>query len=108
MGELLPPRRRRASRALPPSYLLDIGLGQSGSEASMSASDLDLKAPQVGAVDMGNISFYNHPTDNPDGIPTFTLSDLDKFTGTFSEMVLNVTWAQLQSTENGPIDWSVI
>jgi hypothetical protein len=68
------------------------------------------KPAQTGLVDMGDISFYDHPRSipgggapNPDGIPSFTLSDLDQFTGSFSEMVLNVTWAQLQPVEGGPL-----
>src|SRR5262245_30962860 len=68
------------------------------------------KPAQTGLVDMGDISFYDHPrtipgggTPNPDGIPTFTLSDLASFKGSFSEMVLNVTWAQLQPVEGGAL-----
>jgi hypothetical protein len=74
-------------------------------------STLGDKPAQTGLVDMGDISFYDHPRvgpdgrppGNPDGIPSFTLSDLDHFTGSFSEMVLNVTWAQLQPQEGGAL-----
>jgi T5SS/PEP-CTERM-associated repeat protein len=62
------------------------------------------KPAQSGLVDMGNISFYNLP--NPS--PTFTLSDLTNFPGAFGEMVLNVTWAQLQPVQGGPLDTSAI
>ncbi|MBV8410386.1 MAG: hypothetical protein JOY64_22360, partial [Alphaproteobacteria bacterium] len=58
----------------------------------MSSSGDGGKPAQTGLVDMGNISFYNLA-----GVtPTFTLSDLASFTGAFSEMVLNVTWNELQ------------
>ena len=59
----------------------------------MSTSD-GTKPAQSGLVDMGDISFYNHP--NIDPLPKFTISDLDGFPGAFSEIVLNVTWAQLE------------
>ncbi|HYX02745.1 MAG TPA: hypothetical protein VE963_11695, partial [Reyranella sp.] len=79
----------------------------------MSGSDGG-KPAQTGLVDMGNISFYNEPQTNASGQPivanqpTFTISDLSNYPGTFSEMVLNVTWAQLQPTQGGPIDYSAI
>src|SRR5690349_19217607 len=57
---------------------------------------------------MGIISFYNYPTTTPAGTPSFTLSDLASFKGSFSEMVLTVTWAQLQATEGGPLDTSAV
>ena len=59
------------------------------------------KAPQSGLVDMGDISFYNHPNTGPS---PFTISDLANYPGLFSEIVLNVTWAQLQPLQNGPLD----
>ncbi|GEP58434.1 beta strand repeat-containing protein [Reyranella soli] len=60
----------------------------------MSTSD-DGKPLQTGLVDMGDISFYNNPST---AVPFSTLlnSDLDPYPGLFSEIVLNVTWAQLQ------------
>jgi hypothetical protein len=64
----------------------------------------DDKGPQSGLVDMGDISFYNDPT-HP--IPAFSISDLANYPGSFSEMVLNVTWAQLEPT-SGTLDTSVI
>jgi hypothetical protein len=73
----------------------------------MSDSDIGAKPPQSGLVDMGDISFYNDPS-NP--IPQFTLSDLNDYPQSFSEIVLNVTWAQLQPNGPGPqgLDTSVI
>ena len=53
----------------------------------MSPSGDDGKPAQSGLVDMGDISFYNDPSPSP----TFTIADLANFTGSFSEMVLNVT-----------------
>jgi len=55
---------------------------------------------------MGNIQFYNEPSPIPTF--TFTLADLDRFKGVFSEMVLNVSWAQLQLAEGSPLTTSVI
>ena len=64
----------------------------------MNGSGDDGKPAQTGLVDMGLIHFYD------DNIPpTFTLSDLANCTGSVSEMVLNVTWAQLQPTEGGAL-----
>jgi len=72
-------------------------------KASMSASGGDGKPAQTGLVDMGDIGFYKH------GQPLeFNISDLANYAGSFSEIVLNVTWAQLQSVQDGPIDTSVI
>ena len=79
----------------------------------MSASDGG-KPAQTGLVDMGDIAFYNQPQTNaagqpiPGNQPTFTPTDLSNFPGSFSEMVLNVTWNQLQPTQSGPIDFSAI
>jgi len=56
------------------------------------------KQPLRGLLDMGNISFYNKsgssaiPTNNPDEMAPFAAS--------FSGMVINATWEQLQP--NGP------
>ena len=69
----------------------------------MSTSGDGGKPAQTGLVDMGNISFYD-----TGATPTFTISDLANYAGSFSEMVLNVTWAQLQAAEGGPIDTSAI
>src|SRR4029077_5849083 len=90
--------------------LLDIGFlirGEEG-EASMSTSGDGGKPAQLGLVDMGVIQFYNLPQSNPANQPTFTISDLNNYPGSFSEMVLNVTWNQLQSTQGGPINFSPI
>ncbi len=71
----------------------------------MSGTGGGAEPPQTGLADMGNISFYNQPTDP---IPPFTLSDLANYAGSFGEIVLNVTWAQLQPNANGSLDTSVI
>jgi hypothetical protein len=71
----------------------------------MSGSGSDDKPAQTGLVDMGDISFYNDPSDPT---PSFTIFDLTDYRGSFSEIVMNVTGAQLQPTENGPLDTSVI
>lgn len=66
----------------------------------MSGSDVQTKPPQTGLVDMGDVDFYNDPSDPT---PCFNISDLNGFAGSFSEIVLNVTWAELQPTANGPL-----
>ena len=68
----------------------------------MSASDGG-KPAQTGLVDMGTIQFYNLPGE----AAPFAISDLQSYPGSFSEMVLNVTWNQLQPTP-GAIDVSAI
>jgi len=70
----------------------------------MSPPDGGDKPPQTGLVDMGNISFY----DEPGVLPPFNLSDLYNYSGSFSEIVLNVTWAELQPTESGPLNTAPI
>ena len=70
----------------------------------MSGSVENAKPVQTGLVDMGNISFY----DEPGVAPPFNISDLSNYPGSFSEIVLNVTWAELQPTANGPLDTSSI
>jgi hypothetical protein len=71
----------------------------------MSGSDSGAKPAETGLVDMGEISFYGDPSGAP---PIFTISDLTNYPGSFGEIVLNVTWAELQPTENGPLDTSAI
>jgi hypothetical protein len=71
----------------------------------MSESDIDAKPAQSGLVDVGDIEFYNDPSDPT---PTFTISDLDNYVGSFSEIVLNVTWAELQPTAGGALNLSTI
>jgi hypothetical protein len=72
----------------------------------MSGTNTGDKPPQAGLVDMGDIQFYNDPTTPT---PTFTLvQDLTKYPGAFSEIVLNVTWAQLQPNAGFPLDTSFI
>src|ERR1700754_1042753 len=61
------------------------------------------KAAQTGLVDMGNISFY----DNSGAIPIFNVWELAQYKDSFSEIVLNVTWAQLQASQ-GSLDTSFI
>lgn len=73
----------------------------------MSTSGGDGKPFQTGLVDMGDISFYNNPAS---AVPFSTLlnSDLGQFPGLFGEIVLNLTWAELQPLQNGPIDPSAL
>jgi T5SS/PEP-CTERM-associated repeat protein len=66
------------------------------------------KAAQTGLVDMGNISFYNtYYTTTPPTLPVFNPFELAQYATSFSEIVLNVTWAQLQ-TAQGSLDTSFI
>ena len=69
----------------------------------MSTSGDGSKPFQTGLVDMGDIAFYNNPSQ---AVPFSSLlnADLGPFPGSFSEIVLNVTWADLQPTQDGPID----
>src|SRR5262249_24106097 len=73
-------------------------------KASMSASD-EGKPAQTGLVDMGQNHFYDNPADYP---PPFLTSDLGNYPRSFSQMVLNVAWQQLQPTKDGALDTSVI
>src|SRR5882757_1752636 len=70
----------------------------------MSASGDGRKPAQSGLVDMGDVSFYSDPS----LLLTFNLSDLANYPGSFSEIVLNVKWAQLQALRDGPLDTSFI
>ncbi len=72
----------------------------------MSSSGDGDKPAQSGLVDMGDIGFYS--SNNPDVLVTFTIADLANYPGSFSEIVLNVTWAQLQSAAGGPLDTAFI
>jgi len=66
------------------------------------------KAAQTGLVDMGNISFYDtYYTTTPPTLPVFNPFELAQYATSFSEIVLNVTWAQLETTE-GTVDTSFI
>ena len=66
------------------------------------------KPAQTGLVDMGNIAFQdgNSPVGgytpqtvyDPTVSPLSTIPDLTNYKGLFSEVVVNVTWAQLQAT----------
>ena len=69
----------------------------------MSSSGDGDKPAQTGLVDMGDISFYNNPYN-----PSFNLSEIAPYQGSFSEIVLNVTWAQLQPSEGGSLTTSAI
>lgn len=67
-----------------------------------------LKAARTGLVDMGNISFYDNTSPpNPPTPPIFNVWELAQYRESFSEIVLNVTWAQLQSSQNA-LDTSFI
>ncbi len=70
----------------------------------MGHSDSGTKPPLTGLVDMGNTGFYNEPGT----LPTFNISDLAGYPGSFGAIVLNVTWAELQPRESGPLDTSPI
>jgi Hyphally regulated cell wall protein N-terminal len=72
---------------------------------AVSETDGGFKPAQTGLVDMGDITFYGDPSGPA---PTFNISDLTNYPGSFGEIVLNVTWSQLQPTENGPLDTSAI
>src|SRR5262249_5361737 len=61
----------------------------------MSLPPSGFKPAQTGLVDMGDINFYDLAGPNP----TFNVWELAPFVGSFSEIVLNLTWAQLQPTE---------
>ena len=61
------------------------------------------KAAQTGLVDMGVISFY----DTSGAIPVFNVWELAPYKDSFSEIVLNVTWAQLQTSQTS-LDTSFI
>jgi T5SS/PEP-CTERM-associated repeat protein len=50
---------------------------------------------------------FNHFYEDAGVVPTFTLSDLANYTGSVSEMVLNVTWAELEPT-SGKFDFDAI
>src|ERR1700704_2993925 len=73
----------------------------------MSSSGDGTKPAQTGLVDMGDISFYNGAV-TPTPTPVFNISEIAPYRGSFSELVLNVTWAQLQGTEGGPLTTSAI
>src|SRR3979411_1687892 len=72
----------------------------------MSSSGDGRNAALCGLVDMGDIGFYD--SNSPDLLITFTIADLANYPGSFSEIVLNVTWAQLQSAAGGPLDTAFI
>jgi T5SS/PEP-CTERM-associated repeat protein len=69
----------------------------------MNGSDDGWKPVQSGLVDMG----FNHFYDDADLQPTFLLSDLANAGSAISEMVLNVTWAELEPT-SGQFDFASI
>ena len=69
----------------------------------MNGPDDGWKPVQIGLVDMG----FNHFYDDAGVSPTFQLSDLANAGSAISEMVLNVTWAQLEPTR-GQFDFSAI
>src|SRR5215831_3695788 len=60
------------------------------------------KPPEAGLVDMSNIGFYNSG-----GNPVFNLDELSPYAASFSEVVLNVTWAALEPTQ-GTFDFSSV
>src|SRR5215469_2860398 len=79
----------------------------------MNGSDDGWKPVQTGLVDMANIAFYNGQGGSYIPQPVYdaslqTIPDLAQFKGVFSEVVVNVTWAQLQPTRNGTLDTTAI
>ena len=69
----------------------------------MSSSGDGGKPAQTGLVDMGVIKFYNDAS-----TPIFNVAELAPYAGSFGEIVLNLTWAQLQAAEGGPLNTSAI
>jgi hypothetical protein len=80
-----------------------VACGGSGRSSPMPA-----KAAMHGLLDLGNISFYTKAS--PSAIPTNDPSELQPFASSFTGIVINVTWAQLQPlttaalVDNNPID----
>lgn len=52
-----------------------------------------------GFIDMQNLTWHN--VDN--GHPTFTLNNVSKYPALFGGVVLNATWAEMQTTPGGPL-----
>ncbi|CDZ78496.1 hypothetical protein BN59_02806 [Legionella massiliensis] len=67
---------------------------QPGKHDSLALSKM--KAPIKGLINMGNISFYNDPSMSPVNDPSI----IEPYASSFTAMVINVTWNQLQP--NGP------
>jgi len=59
------------------------------------------KTAMRGLLDLGDISFYNKPS--PNAVPTNDPSELQTFASSFSGIVINATWAQLQPDGPGPV-----
>ena len=53
---------------------------------------------------MQNISWHN----TEGGEPTFTMANVDMFPGVLGAIVINATWDEIQTTESGALDFSVI
>ena len=60
---------------------------------------ITVKRPINGLINMGNISFYNNPHLSPVNDPSI----IAPYANSFSAMVINVTWAQLQPHESGSL-----
>lgn len=60
---------------------------------------ITVKRPINGLINMGNISFYNNPRLSPINDPTVIVP----YVPSFSAMVINVTWDQLQPTAPGSL-----
>ena len=58
-----------------------------------------MKPVVAGFIDMQTITWHN--TD--DGVPTFTLANVNQFPGVFGGIVLNATWAEMQRRPGGPL-----
>jgi hypothetical protein len=59
------------------------------------------KSAMRGLLDLGNISFYTKPS--PSAIPTNNPFELRPFAKSFSGIVINATWSQLQPEGPSPI-----
>jgi hypothetical protein len=62
------------------------------------------KFPLRGLIDMQDISWHN--TDA--GRPVFDITNVEGFPGVFGGIVINATWAQMQSTAGAAVDFSLV
>jgi hypothetical protein len=63
------------------------------------------KTPIRGLIDMQDIAWHN--TDNAT-TPPFTTEYIAMFPGLFGGIVINATWAQMQPTRDGAVDFSAV
>jgi hypothetical protein len=62
------------------------------------------KLPLSGLIDMQDISWHN--TDA--GRPMFVIGNVQQFPGLFGGIVINATWAQMQASAGGGVDFSQV